>query len=75
MKSPSILKLSAIERKTLTEEIQKAMLPDATKKVVVDTISFIDSLIEELKTSKISIHKLKELLGFRSELLKKVTQN
>jgi hypothetical protein len=75
MKIPSIVKLSAIERKNLLDEFEKDSLPDSKKKIVSDALIFIDSLIEEIKTSKVSIHKLKELLGFRSELLKKVIQS
>ncbi len=75
MKSPSIVGMGPAERKNLVTEIERGILQENSKKILVDTLSFIDSLIEELKTSKINIHKLKQLLGFRSELLKKVTQS
>jgi hypothetical protein len=74
MKTPEIVKLSSSERKGLMAEIEKGELQADSKKIISDTLDFVDSLIEELKTSKVSIHNLKQLLGFKSEQLKKVVQ-
>ena len=75
MKTPEIVKLSSSERKGLMVEIEKGELQADSKKIISDTLDFVDSLIEELKTSKVSIHNLKQLLGFKSEQLKKVVQD
>jgi len=75
MKTPEIVKLSSSERKSLMAEIEKGELQADSKKIISDTLDFFDSLIEELKTSKVSIHNLKQLLGFKSEQLKKVVQD
>jgi len=74
MKSPSIAKLNFSERKQLIEEVNSSALEASSKEVLAETVTFFNSLIEDLKKSKISIHKLKQLLGFHSEQLKKENQ-
>ncbi len=73
-KIPAIAKLNPTERKNLIDEVEKNALQDNSRKIIAETLSFVDTLIEDLKTSKVSIHKLKQLLSFHSEQLKKVTQ-
>jgi hypothetical protein len=74
MKTPAITQLTSSEVQNLLKEIEQGILKEDSKKIISDSLSFINILIEELKTSKFSIHKLKQLLGFRSELLKKADQ-
>lgn len=74
MKSPAIVQLNTSERQKLINELKQSNLHDNNKELMVDTIGFIDELIEELQTSKVSINNLKQLLGFKSEQLKKALQ-
>jgi hypothetical protein len=74
MKTPAIVKLNGNERQELINEIKQSPLQENNKAVMIDTLEFINELVEELKTSKVSIHNLKQLLGFKSEQLKKVAQ-
>lgn len=74
MKSPAIVQLNTSDRQKLINELKQGNLHDNNKELVVGAIGFIDELIEELKTSKVSIHNLKQLLGFKSEQLKKALQ-
>lgn len=74
MKTPAIVKLNGNERQELINEIKQSPLQENNKAVMIDTLEFINELVEELKTSKVSIHNLKQLLGFKSEQLKKALQ-
>ena len=74
MKTPSIAKLDFSERAQLIEQFHQGILNDGNKEVVAEALSFFNLLIEDLKRSKISIHKLKQLLGFHTEQLKKANQ-
>lgn len=75
MKTPAIAKLTINERHALMEELKRNELQDSSRQVLAEAIDFINTLTEDLKTSKVSIHKLKQLLGFHSEQLKKVIQS
>lgn len=75
MKAPAIVTLNTDERQTLINSIKQSHLQNNNKDIVVGALEFIDELIEELKTSKVSIHNLKQLLGFKSEQLKKALQD
>ena len=75
MKTPAIVTLNANERQALINAIKQGNIQNNNKDVVVDALEFINELIEELKTSKVSIYNLKQLLGFKSEQLKKVVQD
>jgi hypothetical protein len=68
MQKPAISSLSGREREELKNNVKNNSLSDSNKGVVVEVIDFCDELLEKLKTSNISISKLKEmLLGFKSE--------
>ena len=75
MKKPKVAILTPKERQDLIEHIKKSSLDIDNKKVVIELVDFYDELIEKLKSSKISINKLKEMLGgFKSDNLKKLFQ-
>ena len=74
MKNPTIAQLSSSEVQNILNEIEQGVLQENSKKILSDALNFINILIEELKSSKVNVHKLKQLLGFRSELLKKAHQ-
>ena len=74
MKKPIIADLSFEERKAVLDTVEKEMQSPKEKEVVIGALDFCHSLIEDLKTSKININKLKALLGFHSERLKKLNQ-
>jgi hypothetical protein len=74
MANPIIATLTNLQLNNLINDIENCTLSEDNKKIISDLLSFVNLLIEQLKTSKVSIHKLKQLLGFQSELLKKVNQ-
>jgi hypothetical protein len=75
MKKPLIASLDLKERKELIEHINQNMLNPNDKKVVVEALDFYNDLMEKLKSSKISINQLKEMLvGFKSDNIKKLLQ-
>jgi len=74
MKKPEIANLSSKEREELISVVKGSNLDPNRKEIIVDTIDSFNSLLEKLKSSKISIHQLKQLFGFRSEQLKKLMQ-
>lgn len=45
---------------------------DSDKDLLLNILSSVEKLIESLKSSKVSIHRLKALMGFKTELLKKL---
>ena len=45
---------------------------DADKELLLNILISVEKLIESLKSSKVSIHILKALMGFKTELLKKL---
>ena len=75
MKKPVIASLDIKERKELIEHINTSSLGGDDKKVVVEALDFCNDLMEKLKSSKISINQLKEMLvGFKSDNIKKLLQ-
>jgi coproporphyrinogen III oxidase-like Fe-S oxidoreductase len=54
--------------------VQGSNLPSSDKSAIAEVLTFVEKLIEMLRSSKISIHRLKKLMGFHSELLKKLQQ-
>lgn len=71
MKKPAIVNLTTAERQDLISGIEASTINPAEKTIVVEALNFYNFLLEELRSSKISINRLKQLLGFRSEQLKK----
>jgi len=75
MKKPTIADLGTKERQELIEHVESSSLKSDDKKIVVETVNFFNYLTEELKSSKISIAKLKDmLLGFKADSIKKLMQ-
>lgn len=75
MRKPSISTLSKAQWQALVEHVDGNNLCVEEKYLVKETLDFLNDLMEELKTSKVSINKLQKLFGFRSEQLKKLMQN
>ncbi len=74
MKKPAIADMNFKERQELLSLVEKDMAPSSMKEVVIETLGFCNNLLEDLQTSKINISKLRSLLGFHSERLKKLQQ-
>lgn len=74
MKQPEIVKLSNEEKQALIAKVKQSLSDSRDKDIVVEALDFCNNLLEELKNSKLSISRLKQLLGFRSEQLKKYSQ-
>lgn len=66
--------LSSEQRKELISSTKASMPEFNYKEVAIEALDFCDGLIEELKSSKISTERLKQLLGFKSEQIKKLQQ-
>ena len=62
------------ELERLVNVVQQLDLSDADKNLLSTIIGHVEKLIEMLRSSKVNIHKLQQMLGFRSELLKKLQQ-
>jgi len=75
MKVTAISNLSTEERKEVIEAVKECGLEEGYKKAAVEALEVCNKLLEELKTSKMSIGRLKQLIGFRSEQLKKMQQS
>ena len=75
MKKPVIASLDTQGRQELIGHINANSLGVDDKKVVVEALDFCNDLMEKLKSSKISINQLKEMLvGFKSDNIKKLLQ-
>ena len=76
MRRPSIATLSSYQRQELIKEIKEDESDFPHKPITIETLSFCDNLIEDLKTSKIkSLGELRKILEIESEKLKKSLQN
>ena len=71
MKVPAIAQLNDNDILNLVTVINQELIQEDHRAIVAETLVFCKSLIEDLKTSNINIHKLKQMLGFHSESLKK----
>lgn len=71
MKAPAIAQLSDNDILNLVTVINQELIQEDHRAIVAETLVFCKSLIEDLKTSNINIHQLKQMLGFHSESLKK----
>jgi hypothetical protein len=75
MKKPVIASLDTKERQELIEHIHKSSLANDDKEVVVEALNFYNDLLEKLKSLKISINQLKQMLvGFKADNIKKLLQ-
>lgn len=77
IKKPGIIDLSKEERRAILNMIMsEEKISDAHyKELVIEALQFIEKLIEDLKSSRITLNQLKErLLGFKSERRKKEEQ-
>ena len=74
MKKPEIANLSSREREELITAFKEGNLDPNRKEMIAEALDSLNILLEKLKSSKISIHQLKQLFGFRSEQLKKLMQ-
>ena len=74
MKKPAIANLTHRERKELIDSVSNNSYDEKEKTTVIEALGFIDKLIMDLETSKISIATLKKLFGSQSEQLKKLLQ-
>jgi len=73
MKKPKISNLTIQEQQDLIADIKQSSLSAGEKEIVLELVDFYDDLMEKLKSSKISINQLKEMLvGFKADNLKKL---
>jgi hypothetical protein len=73
---PAIASLSPEEFQLLLQQVQEGeSLSDSWKKIVVETMQRFNEILEQLKSSKISMSQIQKLLGFYSEQLKKHRQD
>jgi hypothetical protein len=76
MRRPGIAALSSNQRKELITEIEKGISSNSTQKILaVEALNFCDDLIEEIRSSKITMPQLKKILEEKSEQIKKSPQN
>jgi len=75
MKKPVIASLGTKERQELITHIEQNLLNSTDKEVIVEALNFYNDLVEKLKSSKISINQLKQMLvGFKADNIKKLLQ-
>ena len=75
MKESRVVNLTPQEQEILIEHINAGSLNIDDKQVLIELLKLYTNLKEQLKSSKISIKKLQEmLLGFKSDKLKKLLQ-
>lgn len=74
MQKPAITQLSAEEQATLLKKVKANELSENEKVIVSDLIEFTAQLKEKLKSSEITINRLKRLFGCNGETLKKLLQ-
>ena len=73
---PAIASLSPQEFESLLRQVQEnESLSDSCRKIVVETMQRFNEILEQLKSSKISMSQIQKLLGFYSEQLKKARQD
>ena len=75
MKKPVIASLDIEERQKLIAHVKQNLLNSTDKEVIVEALNFYNDLVEKLKSSKISINQLKQMLvGFKADNIKKLLQ-
>ena len=75
MQKPKVATLSLEEQKKLIEHINNNSLDNDDKQAVIELLNFYKELTAKLKSSNISLNKLREMLiGFKADKLKKILQ-
>lgn len=77
MKKPAIVSLSSAQRQEVVNTLDEILKENnyRYKDLVLETLDFVKVLMEELKSGKISINQLKQiLLSLDQEALKKLTE-
>jgi hypothetical protein len=75
MQKPIIADFNSTQRQELIANIKQSALNTHDQEAIIEALGFCNELMEKLKTSAISVNKLKELLlGFKSEQQKKQLQ-
>ena len=77
MKKPAIVSLSSAQRQEVVNTLDEILKENnyRYKDLVLETLDFVKVLMEELKSGKISINQLKQiLLSLDQEALKKLSE-
>jgi len=76
MKKPKnkLADITPQELEHIVSLVQQSNWAAADKNLLSTIVGSVEKLIEMLRSSKISIHRLRKLMGFHSELLKKLQQ-
>ena len=74
-KKPGRINLSSEEIDDLCQCIEKCNLPDYAKDIILSLISLNVWLSKQLSNTKMTLKRLKKLLGFKSESSKKANNN
>jgi hypothetical protein len=75
MKQPMVATLTPEEQAILIDHINAGSLSSDDKQVMIELLKIYNDLRGRLDSSKISIHKLREMLfGFKADQLKKLLQ-
>ena len=69
-----VANFTAQELERLINLVQQSNWADSDKNALLAIVELVEQLIEKLRAAKIDIHKLKQMMGFHSELLKKLQQ-
>jgi hypothetical protein len=75
MRRPGIAALTSNQRQELITEIEQDKSNFPHKILAIEALNFCDDLIEDIRSSKITMPQLKKILEDRSEQLKKLMQN
>lgn len=71
---PAIMDLSTEERQEILKNVLGDTLTESNKHLVAEALEFLNYLLQLLHESKINMHQLKQLFGFHTEKLKKMTE-
>ena len=75
MHRPGLAALSSKQRKELVAKIREDKADFPYKVIAVEALGFCNELIDAVRTSKVTISQLKQILEDRSEQLKKLMQS
>jgi hypothetical protein len=71
MKQLAILGLSVQERQRLIEVTKADIKATEDRVMIVEALNFIEDILEKLKTSNISLAKIKAMLGLEANKIEK----
>lgn len=74
IKKPTIAKMSEDERKQAINYIIENVPEFKHKTLTIETLAFCDELIEQVRSSQLSLAQLKKLVALSPEYLKKLQQ-